>query len=201
MNFYQFLNISGACLIFFSNLFNFMLPLGQSGFGWECHLGRKSERFCVTGPWKVWDLSWDGICFYCIIYLCHSNLFMPYWSTCPSLFISVIWYWWDEFLVFFHCCCCTRIMLLIHGLSGNCHSPTQPQHELELDLIMGRLTHPPGTLRPLPDNLGSWFSLNVKCVKKSKTFTKVVKCTVYLANVSWFSSHHQSLMVQTMTEG
>ena len=31
---------------------------------------------------------------------------------------------------------------------SNCHSPTQPQHELELDLIMGRnppptTTHPP----------------------------------------------------------
>jgi hypothetical protein len=31
-----------------------------------------------------------------------------------------------------------------------CHSPTQPQHELELDLIMG-------TFKALPGNLGSSF--------------------------------------------
>ena len=40
-----------------------------------------------------------------------------------------------------------------------CHSPTQPQLELELDLIMGRKppppTHPPGTFKALPGNLGS----------------------------------------------
>ena len=40
-----------------------------------------------------------------------------------------------------------------------CHSPTQPQLELALDLIMGRNppTHPPppGTIKALPDNLGS----------------------------------------------
>ena len=42
-----------------------------------------------------------------------------------------------------------------------CHSPTQPQQELELDLIMSRkppTTHP-GTFKALPDNLGSWFSV------------------------------------------
>ena len=38
----------------------------------------------------------------------------------------------------------------------NCHSPTQPQHELELDLIMGRNPpHPTGTIKALPGNLGS----------------------------------------------
>jgi hypothetical protein len=38
-----------------------------------------------------------------------------------------------------------------------CHSPTQPQLELELDLIMGRKppTTPPGTFKALPGNLGS----------------------------------------------
>ena len=39
------------------------------------------------------------------------------------------------------------------------HSPTQPQHELVLDLIMGRNpphpTTPPGTFKALPGNLGS----------------------------------------------
>jgi hypothetical protein len=43
-----------------------------------------------------------------------------------------------------------------------CHSPTQLQLELELDLIMGRNppypTHP-GTFKALPGNLGSWFSV------------------------------------------
>jgi hypothetical protein len=29
------------------------------------------------------------------------------------------------------------------GEGTNCHSPTQPQHELELDLIMGRNPLPP----------------------------------------------------------
>jgi hypothetical protein len=41
----------------------------------------------------------------------------------------------------------------------NCHSPTQPQHELELDLIMGRnpppTTPPTGTFKALPGKLGS----------------------------------------------
>ena len=44
----------------------------------------------------------------------------------------------------------------------NCHSPTQPQHELELDLIMGRKPPPSthtGTFNALPGNLGSWFSV------------------------------------------
>ena len=40
-----------------------------------------------------------------------------------------------------------------------CHSPTQHQLELVLDLIMGRNpphpTHQPGTFKALPDNLGS----------------------------------------------
>ena len=41
-----------------------------------------------------------------------------------------------------------------------CHSPTQPQLELVLDLIMGRNpphqpTHPTGTFKALPDILGS----------------------------------------------
>jgi hypothetical protein len=43
-----------------------------------------------------------------------------------------------------------------------CHSPTQPQLEFELDLLMGRKppTPPhPGTFKALPDNLGSWFSV------------------------------------------
>ena len=45
-----------------------------------------------------------------------------------------------------------------------CHSPTQPQLESVLDLIMGRKppthpTPPPGTFKALPDNLGSWFSV------------------------------------------
>ena len=42
--------------------------------------------------------------------------------------------------------------------SQNCHSPTQPQLELELDLIMGRKPpHPThtGTFKALPDNVGS----------------------------------------------
>ena len=44
--------------------------------------------------------------------------------------------------------------------SNNCHSPTQPQYELVLDLIMGRNpphTTPPhtGTFKALPGNLGS----------------------------------------------
>ena len=40
----------------------------------------------------------------------------------------------------------------------NCHSPTQPQPELELDLIMGRNPPPPphaGTFKELSGNLGS----------------------------------------------
>ena len=38
----------------------------------------------------------------------------------------------------------------------NCHSPTQPQLELVLDLIMGRNPpHHTGTFKALPDNLGS----------------------------------------------
>jgi hypothetical protein len=44
----------------------------------------------------------------------------------------------------------------------NCHSPIQPQLELELDLIMGRkppTTHTPETFKALPDNLGSCFSV------------------------------------------
>ena len=45
------------------------------------------------------------------------------------------------------------------GHVTNCHSPTQPQHELVLDLIMGRNppTPPPhtGTFKALPGNLGS----------------------------------------------
>ena len=43
-----------------------------------------------------------------------------------------------------------------------CHSPTQPQHELELDLIMGRNPTPAtttGTSKALPGNLGSQFSV------------------------------------------
>jgi hypothetical protein len=36
-----------------------------------------------------------------------------------------------------------------------CHSQTQPQLELELDLIMGRNPPQPGTFKALPDNLGS----------------------------------------------
>ena len=37
-----------------------------------------------------------------------------------------------------------------------CHGPTQPQLELELDLIMGRNPPtPPGTFKALPGNLGS----------------------------------------------
>ena len=53
-----------------------------------------------------------------------------------------------------------------------CHSPTQPQHELELDFIMGRnppychcvphhiaTVYPTGTFKALPGNLGSWFSV------------------------------------------
>ena len=41
-----------------------------------------------------------------------------------------------------------------------CHSPTQPQLELVLDLIMGRKPPttpppPPGTFKALPGNLGS----------------------------------------------
>ena len=37
------------------------------------------------------------------------------------------------------------------GAFLNCHSPTQPQHELEHDLIMGRKqpTHPPTTTKEL----------------------------------------------------
>ena len=47
------------------------------------------------------------------------------------------------------------------GVPSTCHSQTQPQHELELDLIMGRNPPPtpPGTFRALPGNLGSWFSV------------------------------------------
>ena len=40
----------------------------------------------------------------------------------------------------------------------NCHSPTQPQLELELDLVMGRKPPPhptTGTFKALPGNLGS----------------------------------------------
>jgi hypothetical protein len=43
-------------------------------------------------------------------------------------------------------------------ISGHCHSPTQPQLELELDLIIGRKPPPPhhtGTFKALPGNLGS----------------------------------------------
>jgi hypothetical protein len=36
-----------------------------------------------------------------------------------------------------------------------CHSPTQPQLELELDFIMGMNPSHPGTFKALPDNLGS----------------------------------------------
>ena len=39
-----------------------------------------------------------------------------------------------------------------------CHSPTQPQLELEIDLILGRNPHHPthtGTFKALPDNVGS----------------------------------------------
>ena len=56
-----------------------------------------------------------------------------------------------------------QIQSLNHGfgpkLTLNCHSPTQPKHELELDLIMG--SNPPhtttttGTFKALPGNLGS----------------------------------------------
>ena len=46
-----------------------------------------------------------------------------------------------------------------HGCNQcvNCHSPTQPQLELELDLIMGRNPPPTttGTFKALPGNLGS----------------------------------------------
>ena len=47
--------------------------------------------------------------------------------------------------------------LMLYKLTGYCHSPTQPQLELELDLIMGRKPPPPppGTFKALPDNLGS----------------------------------------------
>jgi hypothetical protein len=39
----------------------------------------------------------------------------------------------------------------------NCYSPTQPQHELKLDLIMSRKppTTPPGTVMALAGNLES----------------------------------------------
>jgi hypothetical protein len=42
------------------------------------------------------------------------------------------------------------------GKVSCCHSPTQPQLEMELDLIMGRKPPtPPGTFKALPANLGS----------------------------------------------
>jgi hypothetical protein len=64
-----------------------------------------------------------------------------------------------------HYKCCTA-----HKYQPNtscyCHSPTQPQLELELDLIMGRKppNHPtpPGTLKALSDNLGSWMTTSKK---------------------------------------
>ena len=52
--------------------------------------------------------------------------------------------------------------VLMYDEFYNCHSPTQPQLELELDLIMGRNPPPPyhtGTFKALPDNLGSLFSV------------------------------------------
>jgi hypothetical protein len=50
------------------------------------------------------------------------------------------WYNW----YMFNCCFC-------------CHSPTQPQHELELELIMGRNPPTPGTFKALPGHLGNDF--------------------------------------------
>ena len=63
----------------------------------------------------------------------------------------------------------------------NCPSPTQPPHELELDLIMGRNPPPTGTFKALPGNLGSWFSvcnliltqLERRPQKKGKTTSKL----------------------------
>ena len=50
--------------------------------------------------------------------------------------------------------------------TNNCHSPTQPQLELEWDIIMSwqnlapaPVRHPPGTFKALPGNIGSWFSV------------------------------------------
>ena len=48
--------------------------------------------------------------------------------------------------------------MALRGFSKiRCHSPTQPQHELELNLIMGSQdpTHHPGTFEELTGNLGS----------------------------------------------
>jgi hypothetical protein len=46
-----------------------------------------------------------------------------------------------------------------NGYASCCHNPTQPQLELEHDLIMGRNPppppHTPGVFKALPDNIGS----------------------------------------------
>ena len=58
------------------------------------------------------------------------NWFHPSWKLILSLpgYVCHVWYY------------------SVSG--GNCHSPTQPQHELELDLIMGR--KPPTPPHPTP---------------------------------------------------
>ena len=48
-------------------------------------------------------------------------------------------------------------LVLSNPGKDSCHSPIQPQHELELDLVMGRNPppHPTATFKALPGDLVS----------------------------------------------
>ena len=50
---------------------------------------------------------------------------------------------------------CATCITLCNLKRSFCHSPTQPQLDLVLDLIMGRNPPHTGTFKALPDNLGS----------------------------------------------
>ena len=83
------------------------------------------------------------------------NYFMWLSNLYGENIVPIIWppVWNQKFALIIRLVCIMSI----------CHNPTQPQHELELDLIMGRKPpthhHHTGTFKALPGNLGSWFSV------------------------------------------
>ena len=87
------------------------------------------------------------ICFYYIVWIYFIKSVSDFNSKNTS-FLYPLFLFTLTLPMFHHVC----QLLIPHRVGGgrneglyhiNCHSPTQPQHELELDLIMGRKPPPP----------------------------------------------------------